>query len=193
MNAPDILLDTNVVSFLSRPCREGKDYARHLVARTPAVALITMAELRFGALKGGWGEARWQKLEGLVAGWAVIPGNDAIASHAAGIMNAQRRAGSRIEWADAWIAATAIALDLPLLTHDRDFFEVDGLEVITVLPGLVVRCPEPKREGVVDVTAEEAMHWAQLYVAALESGKPHVVTRAWGRWSQRDSSRATAR
>ena len=31
---------------------------------------------------------------------------------------------------DEWIAATALWLDCPLATHDRDFTRVDGLALI---------------------------------------------------------------
>jgi predicted nucleic acid-binding protein len=43
-----------------------------------------------------------------------------------------RGKGHPIENADAWIAATALALGVPLLTHDpADYAAVDGLKVIT--------------------------------------------------------------
>ena len=43
-----------------------------------------------------------------------------------------RRKGRPIEVADGWIAATALALDVPLLTHNPgDFAGVDGLTVLS--------------------------------------------------------------
>jgi predicted nucleic acid-binding protein len=43
-----------------------------------------------------------------------------------------RRAGRRLETADAWIAATAVLYDAPLITHNaRDYLGVPGLKVIT--------------------------------------------------------------
>jgi predicted nucleic acid-binding protein len=33
---------------------------------------------------------------------------------------------------DSWIAATAMSLDLPVLTQDADYVEVPGLTVIRV-------------------------------------------------------------
>jgi predicted nucleic acid-binding protein len=46
-------------------------------------------------------------------------------------MVAARRNGRRIETADAWIAATALLLDAPLLTHNKaDYLGVPGLRLI---------------------------------------------------------------
>ena len=41
-----------------------------------------------------------------------------------------RRIGRELSAADAWIAATAVLLNCPLLSHDRDFGNLPGLEVI---------------------------------------------------------------
>ena len=37
------------------------------------------------------------------------------------MMHEARKAGRRLEAGDCWIAATALLLDAPLLTHDKDF------------------------------------------------------------------------
>jgi predicted nucleic acid-binding protein len=45
-------------------------------------------------------------------------------------MVAARRNGRRIETADAWIAATALLYDVPLLTHNKaDYLGVPGLRL----------------------------------------------------------------
>jgi predicted nucleic acid-binding protein len=50
-------------------------------------------------------------------------------------MVAARRAGRRPETADAWIAATALLYDAPLITHNAgDYLGVPGLRVITEVP-----------------------------------------------------------
>ena len=47
-------------------------------------------------------------------------------------MVAARRAGRRLETADAWIAATAVLYDAPLITHNvSDYLGVPGLKLIT--------------------------------------------------------------
>jgi predicted nucleic acid-binding protein len=47
-------------------------------------------------------------------------------------MESARRNGRPIVAADAWIAATALYLGAPLITHNKtDFVGVDGLAVIS--------------------------------------------------------------
>ena len=50
----------------------------------------------------------------------------------AGLRLALREAGARLPINDSWIAATALAHDLPVVTQDRDFADVPGLSVIAV-------------------------------------------------------------
>ena len=47
-------------------------------------------------------------------------------------MVAAQAAGRRIETADAWIAATALLYDAPLVTHNvSDYLGVPGLKLIS--------------------------------------------------------------
>ena len=43
-----------------------------------------------------------------------------------------RDAGRRLPGNDSWIAATALALGVPIVTQDDDYDVVDDLEVIKV-------------------------------------------------------------
>lgn len=53
-------------------------------------------------------------------------------SAAADVTVAAQAAGRRIECADAWIAATAVLYDAPLITHNRvDYLGVPGLIVMS--------------------------------------------------------------
>jgi predicted nuclease of predicted toxin-antitoxin system len=52
----------------------------------------------------------------------------------AGHLAADRRRGGRsVPWADIYIAATALVNGLPVMTHDRDFADFRGVEVVTAL------------------------------------------------------------
>jgi len=58
---------------------------------------------------------------------------DAQVAHAwATLRLALRDAGKRMPINDSWIAATAIAKDMPVVTQDDDYDDVPGLEVIRV-------------------------------------------------------------
>ena len=58
---------------------------------------------------------------------------DAHVAHAwATLRLALRDAGKRMPINDSWIAATAIAKDMPVVTQDGDYDDVPGLEVIRV-------------------------------------------------------------
>jgi len=79
-----------------------------------------------------------------------------------GRIRAQRtRIGRPIERADAWIAATALDLGLPLFTHDHEFYGIDGLRVVTLLDRHPVDVPRTS------TTAEEG--GASLKTASVVS------------------------
>jgi hypothetical protein len=48
------------------------------------------------------------------------------------IRGMRRQIGQPIEWADAWAAACALWLDVPLITHDRDLEGIPDLRVVTL-------------------------------------------------------------
>jgi predicted nucleic acid-binding protein len=60
--------------------------------------------------------------------FAIMPSSHDLVLKWAEAMVAARRNGRRIETADAWIAATALLSDAPLLTHNKaDYLGVPGL------------------------------------------------------------------
>lgn len=64
--------------------------------------------------------------------FVIVPSSRDLVLKWAEIMVAARRAGRRLETADAWIAATAVLYDAPLVTHNAsDYAGVPGLKLIT--------------------------------------------------------------
>jgi predicted nucleic acid-binding protein len=64
---------------------------------------------------------------------AVIPVDARIAPHYGRLLaGVKRRGGRKLATADALIAATAAAHDIPLIMRDRDFENLDGLDVLVV-------------------------------------------------------------
>lgn len=97
-----------------------------------AVSFMTVAELYRWPLERGWGEARISALLSHLSSYVVLPYDDQMSWEWARIM---ARKGRPISIPDAWIAATALRHQVPLVTHNlSDFQHVDGLNIITVPP-----------------------------------------------------------
>lgn len=97
-----------------------------------AVSVVTIAELRVGVLAAADTEARARRLATLTSAMAFdpVPIDDAVAEAWAELRIRLRDRGLRMPVNDSWIAATAIALRVPVVTQDADYVEVDGLSVI---------------------------------------------------------------
>ncbi len=90
----------------------------------------TVAELLQGAYQRGWGDTRLDRLRREVRRYAVAPFHLQMAERFAQLRAHRRRIGREIETADAWIAATALWLQCPVVTHNRrDFSDIPGLTV----------------------------------------------------------------
>jgi predicted nucleic acid-binding protein len=129
-----VLVDTNVFTASLRPTSNlAAQYERHLVGRRLAVASQTVAEARYGALKGGWGSVRLDKLQRLLARARVLPVDMATVEAVADLRNRCRIAGHALHQkhhnADLWVAATAIRWAIPLVAHDAVFRDCPSLDL----------------------------------------------------------------
>jgi tRNA(fMet)-specific endonuclease VapC len=136
---PSVLLDTTVATLLhpkKQRWSELRLYERYLIGSTLAISFQTVAELRLWGVQKNWGAAARAGLDAFVAGFVVVPYDDELGHQWARVMAAARAVGRRLEAGDAWIAATAVRLDVPLVTHDADFrgLKVRGLTVICHVP-----------------------------------------------------------
>jgi predicted nucleic acid-binding protein len=129
----DVLADTDVLSFVLHqdPVREPR-YLPHFRNHIVRVSFATVAEMRFGALKRGWGAKRRSQLEDFLSKYEVVETTPTIGRIWGVIRVDSMRAGRTIERQDAWIAATALALDIPLITHNaKHYSHLMGLKIIT--------------------------------------------------------------
>jgi predicted nucleic acid-binding protein len=99
-----------------------------------ALSVITVGELRLGVLAADSGDVRARRLETLSRAESLdpLPVDSQVAHAWAALRLALRDAGQHMPLNDSWIAATAIANDLPVVSQDDDYDGVPGLTVIRV-------------------------------------------------------------
>ena len=126
-----IVVDTNVVSYIYRGDPIGRPYLDLIRGYRPVISVQTYEEIVFGVMANNWGQARIRRLLRYVnANYDIIESNSRLAVACARLRTESRRLGRELSTSDGWIAATAVLLNCPLLSHDRDFGELPGLEVV---------------------------------------------------------------
>lgn len=99
-----------------------------------SVSVITIGELRAGVLAAADLATRDRRLATLLDALELdpVPIDRSVAEAWARLRLVLRDAGLRMPVNDSWIAATAMALEVPVVTQDDDYAEVPGLSVIRV-------------------------------------------------------------
>ena len=132
MTSNIVVIDTNIISYIFYNRELSKRYESHLKNTNPVIAAQTIAELRFGAYLKNWGEKRLTILESLINTYTVIHTNNDICTAWASIKTQSYQKGRPMSEADIWIAATALAFGVPLVTHNKkDFDFIDKLSIIS--------------------------------------------------------------
>lgn len=99
-----------------------------------AVSVVTVGELRAGVLVATGVAVRDRRLATLTAALTLepLPVDDRVAAHWARLRVMLRDTGQRMPVNDSWIAATAIAHEVPVVTRDDDFPTIPGLDIVRV-------------------------------------------------------------
>jgi toxin FitB len=125
------LLDTSFVISLAR----GEDLALDDPPEEAAISVVTLCGLHHGVLVAT-DEQRPGRLATLILAerrFAALPIDTRIAPHYGRLLaDARRDRGKKLQTAAALIAATAAAHGLPLITRDRDFANLGGIDAIVV-------------------------------------------------------------
>jgi len=124
------LADTSV--FIAR--ETDRDIEAQSLPDELAVSVITLGELRAGVLAASETTIRDRRLSTLAAALRLqpVPIDEEVAASWAKLRLILRDGGLRMPVNDSWIAATAIALGVPVVTQDDDFPTLQELEVIRV-------------------------------------------------------------
>ena len=126
------LLDTSV--FIAQ---EGRELDVSALPDEIAVSVVTYGELRAGVLAATDVSVRSRRLSTLqtVSDLHPLPVDTAVADEWARLRLLLVAAGRRVNVNDTWIAATALAHGVPVVTQDADYralAEVSDLQVIAV-------------------------------------------------------------
>ena len=110
-----IVIDTDVFSADLVPgSRLAERYAPLITGRLAFISFQTAAELRYGAIRRGWGKPRMLRMEATIERVEVVhSGPELVAFYAqlrADCVAAGHALGQKEHTADRWIAATAIRL-----------------------------------------------------------------------------------
>lgn len=124
------LLDTSVFIALEA----GRPIETVSIPGRLRVSVVTIGELRLGVLSAAQAETRARRLATLDRATKLEPApvTEAVAEAWALLRISLRARGRSMPVNDSWIAATAMALGVPVVTQDADYVDVPGLEVIRV-------------------------------------------------------------
>lgn len=127
------LLDTSV--FIAS--ETGRTLATHLLPDEGLVCVVTMAELQVGVLAAADVALRSTRMATLnaLAAFTALDVDSAAAAAWATMRVRLAESGRRANINDLWIAAVAVANDLPVVTQDADFRileSVGGPDIVIV-------------------------------------------------------------
>jgi predicted nucleic acid-binding protein len=128
------LVDTSVLSLILKRDSRAEQYLPHLEGQIGVISFITLAERYRWPEERNWGRNRREELARLLSIYSVAHSDDALCQTWALLISRLKPSGRVLPFADSWIAATALHLGLPLVTHNpRDFRGIPGVEVISAV------------------------------------------------------------
>jgi predicted nucleic acid-binding protein len=132
MSSAEVVVDTDVVSYLYKRDSRAERYRPHLDRRLTVISAQTLGELYHWPDRRNWGAARRREFESFLLGYYVhYPDRETCRTYGH-LTAAARRSGFVVPATDAWHAATALRLGLALVTHNaHHFLGVPDLVILT--------------------------------------------------------------
>lgn len=128
-----IIVDTDVASYIFSWHTLARRYSDALRGSELILSFMSIAELRMGAISAGWGNRRRLLLERFIQGFELVYADNDLCTIWASIRANARAAGRGLSPQDAWIAATALAMDAPLATNNRrDYERIQKLRLLSL-------------------------------------------------------------
>lgn len=125
-----IVVDTDIVSYVFKDDTRFAKIRELIERQGGAISFMTLAETDRWALGKSWSMARMELFATYLSRYDVVWPNRRICQAWASIKEVGRVRGKTIDHSDAWIAATALILECPLLTNNTRHFEaIEGLEI----------------------------------------------------------------
>ena len=129
-----IVIDTNVVSYLYRADTRAVHYRTLIAEKRTTISVVTVGELLYGAYRANWSDRRTNELLAFARSFIVTSVNGTVAEYWGRIRAEASAAGKTLPLTDAWIAATALTLECPLVTHNpSDFASIEDLQIISYM------------------------------------------------------------
>lgn len=130
-SASEGLLDTSV--FIA--AESGRPVNTEMLPGQSLICPVTIAELRAGVLIAADADTRARRLATLesISDIDVLPIDEDVAAEWARFRMHLAESGRRINVNDLWIAATATAHDLPMVTQDDDLAPLQGVRGLHVI------------------------------------------------------------
>jgi predicted nucleic acid-binding protein len=127
-----VVIDTDVVSYLLKDDTRAEYYRPLLKDQTLIVSFMTITEMDRWALVRQWGTTRRYYYEKFMEQFIIQSSSRNLCAIWADITEALRLQVFVLTCGDAWIAATAMQLNIPLVTHNaRHYSAITGLSLIT--------------------------------------------------------------
>ena len=128
-----VIVDTDVASYIFSWHTLARRYSDALRGSELILSVMSIAELRMGAISARWGSRRRLLLERFIQGFELVYADNDLCTIWASIRANARAAGWALSPQDSWIAATALAMDAPLATNNRrDYERIQKLRLVSL-------------------------------------------------------------